>query len=158
MARTHPEPPTVRFYQLAAMPLETALVGLLGKAWERGMRINLVVKDGQQAQRLDDFLWIHPPNQFLPHGLWSGPDPELQPVLISLEPDARNGATVLMVATPLLIADPTAFDLVIDFLPSQHPDALAAGRNRYRHYRALGCQMEYWIQTPQGGWKRQGEG
>ena len=158
MARTHAEPPTVRFYQLATMPLETALLGILGKAWDRGLRVCLLTKDAHQAQRLDDLLWVNPPHHFLPHGLWNGPDPALQPVLISLEPDARNGATLLVLATPLLVPDPMAFDLIVDFVRGGDPVVVTASRDRYRHYRALGCQMEYWIQTPQGGWKRQGEG
>lgn len=154
MARTHQGPTTVRFYQLASMPMETALVGIVGKAWERGMAVNLLARDAPQAQRLDDLFWIHSPNQFLPHGLWSGPDPELQPVLISLEPDERNGATLLVLAAPHLLQDPLRFDMIIDFLQGQDPEGLAAGRHRYRHYRRLGCQMEYWTQAPQGGWKK----
>jgi DNA polymerase-3 subunit chi len=156
MARTHEAPTTVRFYQLASMPLETALVGIVGKAWERGILVNLLARDLRQAQRLDDLFWIHPPpHHFLPHGLWNAPDPELQPVLISLEPDERNGATLLVLAAPHLLVDPTRFDMIIDFLHGQDAEGLVAGRNRYRHYRALGCQMEYWTQGPQGGWKKQ---
>ena len=155
MARTHEAATTVRFYQLANMSLETALVGIVGKAWEREMVVNLLARDVQQAQRLDDLFWIHPPHHFLPHGLWSGPDPELQPVLISLEPDDCNGATLLVLAAPHLLAEPMRFDMIIDFLHGQDAEGLAAGRNRYRHYRDLGCQMEYWTQAPQGGWKKQ---
>ncbi|MEO5362960.1 MAG: DNA polymerase III subunit chi [Magnetococcus sp. DMHC-8] len=157
MARTHPQPPTVRFYQLASMSLEAALVGILGKAWERGLRVCLVARDARQAQRLDDLLWINPPQQFLPHGLWNGADPALQPLLIALEPDERNEATVLVLAAPHLVAAPLAFDLIVDFVAGADAGTLAASRDRYRHYRDLGCQMEYWTQTPLGGWQRQGE-
>ncbi|MEO5339113.1 MAG: DNA polymerase III subunit chi [Magnetococcus sp. MYC-9] len=156
MARTHQEPCTVRFYQLARLPLEKALVGIADKAWQRGLRLCLLAGDAQQAQRLDDLLWIYANQQFLPHGLWNGPDPELQPLLISLEPDERNQATLLLLAAPRLVAEPRRFDLIIDFVPGQEPVAVAASRERYRHYRALGCRMEYWTQTPQGGWQRQG--
>ena len=155
MARSHSDPATVRFYQLAATPLETALMGIVGKAWARGVFVNLLAKDGAQAQHLDDLFWIH--QHFLPHGLWNGPDPELQPLLISLEPDQRNQATLLILATPRLLPDPMAFDMILDFLPGYDPTALAAGRDRYRHYRTLGCRMEYWLQNPQGGWQTQGQ-
>ncbi|MBF0161782.1 MAG: DNA polymerase III subunit chi [Magnetococcales bacterium] len=155
MARSHSEPATVRFYQLAAMPLETALLGIVGKAWERGIRINLLAGDGAQAQRLDDLFWIQPP--FLPHGLWNGPDPEQQPLLISLEPDLRNQATLLVLATPRLLPESGGVAMIIDFLPGHDPAALARGRDRYRHYRSLGCRMEYWQQNPRGGWQLHGQ-
>ncbi|MBF0401945.1 MAG: DNA polymerase III subunit chi [Magnetococcales bacterium] len=155
MARTHQGPPTVRFYQLATLSLEAALVGIVGKAWDRGLRLCLLAKDGEQAQRLDQLLWTTPLHPFLPHGLWNGADPVLQPILISLEPDTRNQATVLLLAAPCLVADPMSFDLLVDFVPGSAPAVLEASRARYRHYRNLGCNMEYWTQNPQGGWQQQ---
>lgn len=155
MARTHQGSPTVRFYQLASLSLEAALVGIVGKAWDRGLRLCLLAKDGEQAQRLDHLLWTTPLHPFLPHGLWNSSDPALHPILISLEPDERNQATLLLLATPAIVADPISFDLLIDFVPGRDPAILAASRTRYRHYRTLGCTMEYWTQNPNGGWEKQ---
>lgn len=154
MARTHQEPPKVRFYQLAAMPLERALVGIVGKAWDRGLSVCLLANDAHHAQWLDELLWRFPHDGFLPHGQWKNPDPERQPILISLEPDARNGATVIVLASPKLLADPKQFDLVIDFVYNQNLASQNESRRRYSHYRKMGCQMEYWTQTPQGGWQK----
>lgn len=154
MARTHQDPPTVRFYQLATTPLEKVLVGVLEKAWTRKMLICLLAHDTTHAQALDDLLWRVPHGGFLPHGQWNRPDPERQPILISLEPDERNGASVIVLTTPRLLPDPARFDLVIDFVCGQDPMTLAESRKRYRHYKDLACNMEYWTKTPQGKWQR----
>ena len=154
MARTHPERPKVRFYQLAALSLEKALVGIVSKAWDRGLRLCLLAQNPPHAHWLDGFLWQCSNDLFLPHGLWDHPDPERQPILISLEPDDRNGATVIITTTHRQISDPEQFDMIIDFIQGQDPDALTASRTRYRHYRSLGCVMEYWTQSPQGGWQK----
>lgn len=154
VARTHQNPPTVRFYQLAALPLDRALVGVITKAWERRLAVCLLVHDDRHARWLDDLLWREPIEGFLPHGLWKSPDCARQPVLISLEPDERNGATVAVVATPKPLPDPAMFDLIIDFVHGQDAEAVNASRRRYLHYRDQGCTMEYWTQTERGRWQK----
>lgn len=154
MARTHQEPPKVRFYQLAAMPLEKALVGIVGKAWNLGFYICMLANSAHHARWLDDMLWRVPHDSFLPHGQWHRPDPERQPILISLEPDDRNKASIVVLAAPKLVADPHRFDMIIDFVQGQDPTATDASRHRYRHYLQMGCNMEYWTQTPLGGWQK----
>lgn len=152
---SHQEPPKVRFYQLSSTSLEKALVDIVNKAWKKGTKLCLMAHDPNHAQWLDDLLWRQPNDVFLPHGLWNGLDPERQPILISPEPDQRNGATLILLATPKLLRNPEKFDLVIDFVNGKSPNDLAASRQRYRHYRDLGCTMEYWAQSLQGWQKKQ---
>ncbi|MBF0182936.1 MAG: DNA polymerase III subunit chi [Magnetococcales bacterium] len=156
MARSQQQAPVVRFYQLAAMPLEVALVSLVGKAWQRGVRSSLLVRDEAQARWLDELLWsMPPPQQFLPHGLWNGPEVARQPILIGLHGEDSNQATLLVVVAGQRVEDPQRFDMVIDFVSGSDPESLRASRQRYRHYRDAGCQMEYWIQEAHSGWQRQ---
>ncbi|WP_130471674.1 DNA polymerase III subunit chi [Candidatus Magnetaquicoccus inordinatus] len=159
MARTHHDAPVVRFYQLANMPLQAALLTILSKAWQRGMRICLLAGDAQQAQYLDEMLWsMPPPQQFLAHGLWSGAEAARQPILISLEAEDLNQATLLIMAAPRIVENPARFDMVIDFVAGSDAQAVRASRERYRHYRQLGCRMEYWLQGEYGEWQRQDTG
>jgi DNA polymerase-3 subunit chi len=156
MARSHQEAPVVRFYQLAAMPLEMALLSLLGKSWQQGIRSCVWVRDTQQAQRLDEQLWsMPPPQQFIPHGLWSGAEAARQPILLAVEPLDVNRATLLVVLTAQVVEKPEQFDMVIDFVAGAEAAGLRASRQRYRHYRTLGCRLEYWLQGEQGGWQKQ---
>lgn len=154
MTTAHQKLPMVRFYQLAAMPLEKALVGILDKALDRKMATCLLANDPNHARWLDDRLWSSPYAGFLPHGLWSGPDPDRHPILISLEPDQRNGASLIVMTTPKLVEEPERFEMVIDFVQERSEQDKIASRHRYRHYQNLGCVMEYWIQTPRGGWQK----
>ncbi|MBF0126356.1 MAG: DNA polymerase III subunit chi [Magnetococcales bacterium] len=144
--------PVVRFYQLAASSSEVALLGILVKILERGSRACLLAQDALQVQRLDELLWRQPADRFLAHGPWNGPDPDRQPLLLSLEPDDRNGATILVLVSPRLVADPARFDLVVDFVGKQE---VALARDRYRRYQQQGCAMEYWAHSPEGRWTRQ---
>lgn len=154
MARTHTGPTLVRFYQLASLPFANALTGIVGKAWQTGLKIGILAANPEQAQWVNDLLWRHPRESFLPHGLWNGPEPEHQPVLISIQPEDINGATLLVLASPETVEKPDRFDMVVDFAPTQDPAALSASRERYRRYRDLGCKLEYWTQDSQGKWEK----
>lgn len=155
MARKEPDTPTVaRFYQLGATPLEQAMARILAKAWEKGLRICLIAADPAQAQRLDDFLWIHPSaGGFLPHGLAHAPRARHHPVLIATSPEEENGATVAVVLGDRPLERPQQYDMVVAFVDGAEENALRRSREHYRHYRAQGCSMEYWIQGDTG-WTR----
>ncbi|MEO5347189.1 MAG: DNA polymerase III subunit chi [Magnetococcus sp. YQC-9] len=155
MARARVGSPVARFYQVAAASSEGVMIGLLHKLVDQGLRVCLQVGDGARLRHLDDLLWRHPLERFLPHGVWDGPDPELQPVLLALRPDDRNGATVAIAADGKVIQGPLAFDVVVDFVLSAAP---APARERYRWYQAHGYALEYWIQSPEGRWSRAGGG
>ncbi|MBF0152996.1 MAG: DNA polymerase III subunit chi [Magnetococcales bacterium] len=151
-------PPIVRFYQaVAGVDLFKLIAGLAAKALERGMRLDVVTSNPEQAHFLDQFLWRYPDDSFLPHGLDNEPDPERQPLLIGTAPQDQNGATVLIVANSRPVDNPGQFDLVIDFAHDKsHVDQEIhlASRQRYSHYQKLGCTMEYWVQKSSGGWER----
>ncbi|MBF0629062.1 MAG: DNA polymerase III subunit chi [Magnetococcales bacterium] len=151
MARTREGQPVARFYQVAAASPEMVLTGLLFKLVEQKIRVCLLAADHTQVRRWDDLLWRHPPERFLPHGVWDGPDPERQPVLIASQPDDRNGATVVVIANPRLLDETATFDVVVDFVDARNPDP---ARQRYRHYQTRGYLMEYWIQSPEGRWSK----
>lgn len=157
MARLQQGPPRVRFYHLSVFSMEKALTGIVGKAWDRGLRVSIVAGEAAHAQWVDDLLWREPVGGFVPHGQWNRADPARHPVLIGLEPDERNDATVLILAAPRLVPDPERFDLIIDFVSGHDATMLAASRRRYQHYRGFGCVMEYWTQTLQGGWQKKSD-
>ena len=153
MARTDAKAPTtVRFYQLGVSTIEAAVTGILSKAWAKGVKTTLLTPGPEPTRYWDSLLWRLPVDSFLPHGPATGPDPERQPVLIASEQDDKNGATLIVLVTPHLLAKPEQYDMVIDFVDGSSPDALAASRSRYKKYMDLGCQMEYWIQDQDRRW------
>ncbi|MBF0446602.1 MAG: DNA polymerase III subunit chi [Magnetococcales bacterium] len=153
MSQTDPsQPTTVRFYQLGLSTLEMAVTAILSKAWDRGIK-SLLLTPGEDAVRYwDAQLWRAPQEGFLPHGPASGNDPERQPILISSELTDQNGASLIILTAPRLVTTPEQFDMVVDFVDGQNPEARLASRSRYAHYRDLGCRLEYWAQEPDRRW------
>jgi DNA polymerase III subunit chi len=153
MARTDTKKPTtVRFYQLGVSSLEAAVTGILTKAWAKGVKSTLLTPGPDPSRYWDALLWRSPAEAFLPHGLASNPDPQRQPVLIASDQDDQNGATLIVLVTPRMVTTPEQYDMVIDFVDGSSQEALLASRSRYKQYRDQGCQLEYWIQTPDRKW------
>jgi DNA polymerase III subunit chi len=154
MARTDTEKPTtVRFYQLGiSASLEGAITAILAKAWAKGVKSTLLTPGPEPTRYWDGLLWHTPAADFLPHGPASGPDPERQPILIASEQDDQNGATLIVLATPRMIEKPEQFDMVVDFVDGSSQDAKNESRSRYKQYRDLGCNLEYWVQGDDRKW------
>ena len=82
------------FYHLAASPLERVLPSICEKVLAGGERLLVVAEEGLLAQ-LDEQLWTFSKDGFLPHGREPA---EGQPVLLSAEPVAANGAVNIALA------------------------------------------------------------
>ncbi|MBF0156476.1 MAG: DNA polymerase III subunit chi [Magnetococcales bacterium] len=154
MARRETGAPRARFYQVGATPLPLVLVRIATRVWVQGLRGCVVTGDAQGVRFWDELLWTTPEDAFLPHGPSPGPDLERQPILVAAAADDANAATVAIMAAPILLPEPERFDQVVEFVQGGHPAALYASRDRFRHYRELGCTMEYWVQTASGKWQK----
>ena len=86
------------FYLVADMPLEGAIAQIAAKVLEGGNRMLLVAQDVDLRARLDKGLWTEQPQEFLAHGEAGGPHDARQPILISEECEAANGATFVGLA------------------------------------------------------------
>src|SRR5687767_9056872 len=84
----------VDFYHLARSPLERVLPSICEKILQAGERL-LIVADPALLERIDEQLWTCPPDSFLPHGRDKAED---QPILLSGEPLAANGAANIALA------------------------------------------------------------
>jgi DNA polymerase-3 subunit chi len=84
----------VDFYHLTASPLERVLPSIAEKVLAGGERL-LVVAEPERLAHLDEQLWSYAKDSFLPHGRERG---ESQPVLLSAEASAANGATNIALA------------------------------------------------------------
>lgn len=84
----------VDFYHLTASPLERVLASIAEKVVGGGERLLVVAEPGLLA-RLDELLWSYSRDSFLPHGRERA---EIQPVLLSTEPEPANGAANIALA------------------------------------------------------------
>ncbi|MEO1276779.1 MAG: DNA polymerase III subunit chi [Pseudomonadota bacterium] len=60
------------FYRLTETPLERALPVMLAKSLERGWRVEVRGGNAAALEALDQALWSHDQENFLPHGLARG--------------------------------------------------------------------------------------
>ena len=70
----------VLFYHLMRGTVEETVGSLLTRAMGQGWRVMLRGTDSRRLERLDQWLWLHPEDGFLPHGIEGGPHDADQPV------------------------------------------------------------------------------
>ena len=102
------------FYHLTAVPLERVLPNICQSLLASGERV-LVVADEPLLGRLDEQLWTYSADSFLPHGRSR---PEAQPVLLSAEVQAPNGARAIALADGRWREEALGFDRAYYFFDS----------------------------------------
>lgn len=143
------------FYHLTRSPLERSLPMLLGKAREAGWRVALRGRDPARLRRLDDLLWEGAPESFLPHGLWDGPAPQDQPILLLPETaQAANAPDCLMAidGAQISAAEVEASARVCIIFDGNDPAAVEAARGQWKAITKQGATAQYWSEES-GGWE-----
>lgn len=139
----------VDFYHLAHTPLERVLPSICEKVLGNGERL-LIVGGAEQLEQLDTLLWTYAPEAFLPHGRTDTPAAEQQPILLSAEIDACNGATNIALADGEWRDEALAFARTFYFFDDGHLDTARTA------WRALKSRPEaeprYWKQDDRGKW------
>ncbi|HEX8584641.1 MAG TPA: DNA polymerase III subunit chi [Allosphingosinicella sp.] len=135
----------VNFYHLASTPLERVLPlvcqGLVGQ----GERM-LVVGDEALIARLDEQLWTFAADSFVPHGRERA---EAQPVLLSTEPVAANGARAIALAGGEWREEALGFDKAYVFFGDEGLDAARGLWRTLKGNKAV--EPRYWKQVD-GKW------
>jgi len=86
------------FYQLSRDPAEAALPLIARAALNAGERLLVVSGDEKQLGRIGNALWEKLPESFLAHGRAEDAHQERQPILLSANPVAGNGARYMVIA------------------------------------------------------------
>ena len=86
------------FYLSGAQPVERVLPLIARAAKKGGQRMLVVAGDDGLLDRLDKALWEQFPEDFLAHGRADAPHAERQPVLLSSDCAAPNGAALVAMA------------------------------------------------------------
>lgn len=88
----------VDFYQLTRDPAEDVVPQIARNTLKAGERLLVVSGDDRQLARIDTALWETPRDGFLAHGRAGGAHDARQPVLLSGEAAAGNGARFMAIA------------------------------------------------------------
>ena len=142
----------IGFYHLTRSTAEQAVPKLLGRTLAAGQRAVVLCGDPARLQALDDVLWASTDPDWLPHGSAKTGEAELQPIWLTLQAEAPNGARFLF-RLDGAEADPAAFDRVFDLFDGGDEAAVAAARRRWTSAKAAGHQVTYW-QQGERGWQK----
>ena len=134
------------FYHLTRTPLERVLPSICQSLLSKGERVLVVAGEGELA-RLDEQLWTYAPDSFLPHGRERA---EAQPVLLSAEPVATNGACCIALVDGLWRDEALGFERAYYFFDN---GGLDAARGLWKRLKALPeVEPRYWKQDERGKW------
>lgn len=144
----------IRFYHIQKKSAEATVSDLAERALTRGHKILIRLRDEAETNRLNDFLWTHKPESFLPHGIEGEGNEELQPVLLTTTNSNLNNADTVFLMPGAESTGIETFKLVCDILDGRDEDQIAAGRSRYRDWKAQGYAISYWQQDDAGKWEQ----
>ena len=146
----------VFFYHLTQSTLDTTLPMLVDRAMSREWRVAIRGTDPARLDHLDNRLWER--DGFLPHGIAGGPHDVLQPVLLTSDKAAPNGAQFLLAVDGATIDPDEMSGLERACLLFEGADAAAveAARNQWRTLTAAGVAAVYWAEED-GRWVKKAE-
>jgi DNA polymerase-3 subunit chi len=136
----------VDFYHLTASPLERVLPSIAEKVVAKGGRLLIVAETGLLT-RLDELLWSYARDSFLPHGRERA---ESQPIFLSPEPEAANGATNIALADGRWRDEALGFERAFYFFDGESRDS---AREAWRALKGKAeVEARYWKQDEGGKW------
>ncbi len=143
----------VGFYHLTRTSVEQALPQLLGRTLAAKQRAVVVCRDAARLAAIDAALWACPDPDWLPHGTAADGDAELQPIWLTTEPEAANGARYLFLVEATEAVGVASFERVFDLFDGKDPEAVAAARVRWKAAKEADCALTYWRQGAKG-WEK----
>ena len=146
------------FYHLTRSPAERTLQALLGKSLQAGWRVVVRGRTPAFLDRLDETLWLHPEDGFLPHGRAGGAQDAEQPVLLTDGPDIPNGAACLMSVEGAEVSaeEVQTLERVCILFDGGDEAAVAHARTQWKGLTTAGCAAQYWSEES-GKWEMKAE-
>jgi len=140
----------VDFWQLSRDPAERVVALIARRVLGEGERLLVVAADERQRQAIARELWQAGPETFLANGEARAPGAERQPILLSADCRAANGASHLVLADGVFRETEGFARLFLLFDEAATPDARKA-------WRALdgreGLERSYFSQDS-GRWEK----
>lgn len=146
----------IGFYHLTRTGPDQALPQLLGRTLAAGQRAVVRCASAERVAALDAALWLSTDPDWLPHGTPDSGQADLQPIWITTEDAAPNGARFLFLVDGMGSDRLAEFDRAFDLFDGRDEQAVAAARGRWTAARAAGHTLTYWQQTAKG-WEKKGD-
>ena len=108
----------------------------------QGQRICILTDSPEAAQEVDQLLWSHAPESFLPHALAADPDAAKTAVVIGHGVEAPAGTTcILNLGSEAPLNQPT-LTAIAEFVPNDEA-AKTHSRARWNLYKQLGYELQH---------------
>jgi DNA polymerase-3 subunit chi len=143
----------IGFYHLTRTGPDQALPQLLGRTLAAGQRAVVMCGSEDRMAALDTALWLCPDPDWLPHGTPKTGNADLQPIWLTSEDDAPNGARFLFLVDGAASARLDVFERVFDLFDGNDEMALNAARARWVAAKEAGHTLTYWQQGLRG-WEK----
>jgi DNA polymerase-3 subunit chi len=134
----------VDFYQLSHDPVERVLPVIAQRILDGGGRLLIVAADDARLESVSQALWNATPESFLAHGMAGGDSPDIQPILLSADCTAANGARHIALVDGTWRDDALQFDRAFYFFDAESID------NARASWRILskkeGVEPRFWRQ------------
>ena len=144
----------VDFYQLSRDPAEGALPFIARATLAAGERLLVVSADDAQLLRISEALWAKLPDSFLAHGIAGSPQQARQPILLSDQPQAANGANYIAMADGVWRDEADRFARAFLLFDAASLDAARAVWRKLGEDEAV--ERNYWRQLDGGKWEKAG--
>ena len=144
----------VRFYHLTRTALDQALPQMLGKTLERGRRAVVRAGSETRVEALSTRLWTYDDRSFLPHGTIKDGRADHQPVWLTVEDEAPNGAEVLFLADGATSEKIGDYALCAILFDGNDDEALGHARGQWKTLKEAGHEVTYWQQDDAGRWSQ----
>lgn len=146
----------ILFYHLKGQTPEQVLPALLQKSLERGWRVVVQASSEERVEALAAHLWTWREDTFLPHGTWRDAEVAEQPIVLTVNEENPNRATVrFLVDGANMSGDATGYARIVLLFDGNDPDAVEKARARWSEAKSAGAEVTYWQADEKGRWRRQ---
>lgn len=133
----------IDFYQLSREPVERVLPSIAQRILESGGRL-LVVADEARLEQISQGLWHAAPETFLANGRAERDNPDIQPILLSQDCTAANGARHIALGDGVWRDEALGFDRAFYFFDD---DSIEGARASWRVLsKKEGVEPRFWRQ------------
>ncbi len=114
------------------------------RAWrpDAPRRVRVLTADAAQTERLERLLWEEPREGFIPHVRLASPLALATPVLVDHAAEHPGAGDLLINLAPTPPAFFARFLELVE-LVGRDPAAVAAGRERWKHYKTRGFALSH---------------
>ena len=144
----------VMFYHLITSTAEDTAAKLLGRALGQSWRVMVRGTNAARLAALDTYLWQHPDDGFLPHGLAGGPHDAEQPVLLGTGTNGNEANCLMLVdGAEVEPVEAEGMDRVLILFDGNDEAAVAGARIQWKAVTAAGLAAQYWSDAS-GQWEK----